>query len=737
MNSAHSASEAPPESGFELLDRRVQHWVWQRGWRDLHDVQNRAIPPILAADRDVLIGAGTAAGKTEAAFLPICSRLVADASTTPGIKVLYLSPLKALINDQFRRVDELCDGLGIPTHRWHGDVAASKKSVVLKNPDGILLTTPESLEAMFARRGTRIAALFAGLRYVVVDELHSFLGSERGTQLVSLLHRLETVLQGRVARVGLSATLGDMSIAAEQLRPGAGADVVVVNSPSGGQELRIQVRGCLNPASAPGTDDQFTGSAVHQVANHLFRVLRGSTNLVFANSRNMVEELAARLGDIAEREHSPNEFLPHHGSLAKELREDVEALLRDTSRPATAVCTSTLEMGIDIGDVAQVAQIGPPPSVASLRQRLGRSGRRGEPSVLRAYVTADEVDARTGPIDRLRPDLVQVIATVELLRAGWCEPPDPERLDLSTLVQQLLSLIAQNGGARPETAFRLLCGSGGPFTAVRADQFGMLIRELASRDVLIQSGDRTLLAGVRGDREINHYSFFAAFRTEEEYRLVCGDTTLGTMPVGQPMRAGQLLLFAARRWRVVAVHDEDKVIELAPAKGGAPSLGSSGPGHVHSVVRATMRTVLAGNEQFPYLDPIAARMLKQARNAYAELRLDERAVLRDGEDTLIVAWTGDRETGTLAQLLVSEALDATVDGLAVRVAGSTEPVVAAAVAAIAAAAPPTEIALAREVENKIVAKYDGWLGDELLSAEYATTHLDCASAVAVARDIGR
>jgi ATP-dependent Lhr-like helicase len=732
MNSAHSASDGA--SSFGLLDRTVQRWAWQQGWTDLHDVQNRAIPPILAGEQDVLLGAATAAGKTEAAFLPICSRLASDTSTGPGIKVLYLSPLKALINDQFRRVDLLCEGLGIPTHRWHGDVAQSKKTEVLRDPDGILLTTPESLEAMFARRGARIPVLFHGLRYVVVDELHSFLGIERGTQLVSLLHRLETALRARVPRVGLSATLGDMSIAAEQLRPGSGREVVVINSPSDGQDLRLQVRGCLDQARSAGDDaEPVAGSAMQQVAEHVYRVMRGTTNLVFANSRNTVEDLAARLSDLAERQHVPNEFYPHHGSLAKELREDVEAALRDTSRPATAVCTSTLEMGIDIGDIVQVGQIGPSPSVASLRQRLGRSGRRDEPAVLRAYVIAPEVNARSSPIDRLEPGLVQTIASIELVRAAWCEPPHVARLDLSTLVQQLLSLIAQHGGARPDEAYRVLCGKGGPFTNVRSDQFAQLIRELAARDVLIQSDDRTLLAGTRGDREVNHYTFYAAFRTAEEYRLVCGDTTLGTMPIDLPLREGQLLLFAARRWRVVAVRDEDKVIELAPAAGGVPAMTGLESGRVHSVVRARMRTILAGNEQFTYLDAVAQRMLAQARSAYAGLRLDERAVLRDGNDTLVLPWTGDRELCTLAQLLAMEGFDTATENIGLRVAGATEAKALTAIQAIAEHQPPTEISLAHQVQNKIIAKYDGWLGPDLLSAQYATTHLDCGAAVAIAR----
>jgi ATP-dependent Lhr-like helicase len=733
---SESAASGPP--GFELLHRDVQRWVWQRGWPDLHDVQNRAVQPILARERDVLIGAATAAGKTEAAFLPICSDLVAAGSTGGGVQVLYLSPLKALINDQFRRVDDLCEGLGIPTHRWHGDVAQSKKTALVKDPGGILLTTPESLEAMFVRRGPQLRTLFAGLRYVVVDELHSFLGVERGTQLISLLHRLETALRDRVPRIGLSATLGDMSIAAEQLRPGAGAQVTVINSASGGQNIRLQIRAFVDgppPREDPvAIDKRMTGGpAVDQVAAHLYRVLRGSTNLAFANSRNMVEALASKLADLSQRAHVSNEFHPHHGSLAKELREDVEESLRDPSRPSTAVCTSTLEMGIDIGDIAQVAQIGTPPSVAALRQRIGRSGRRGTPAVLRGYVTTPEPDAHSTVLDRLHPNLVQLVADVELLREHWCEPPQPARQDLSTLVQQLLSLITQHGGARPEEAYRVLCGQGGPFTSVSQRHFGMLLRDLATHEVLMQSDDRTLLAGPKGDLEVNHYSFYAAFHTAEEYRLVHGDVTLGTMPVDQAVQEKQLIIFAGRRWRVIAVHDEDKVIQLTPASGGKASIFGPSSGRVHTVVRARMRAILAGGGSFPYLDSVARQVIEQGRRTFAELRLDERGFVREGRDVLLLPWTGDLELDTLAQLLIARDLDVATTNMALVATGADVDEVRTAVESVAEAPPPAEIELARTVLNKMSAKYDKWLGDELLAVQYASMNLDCPAAVQVAK----
>jgi ATP-dependent helicase Lhr and Lhr-like helicase len=468
MSSPRSASSRPPAASqaFDLLAEPVRRWIYDQGWQNLRDAQEAAIPLLLDGTADVIIAAATAAGKTEAAFLPICSRLAESAPTGPGVQVLYVAPLKALINDQYERLSGLCERLDIPVHRWHGDVPGSRKSAVLKKPGGILLITPESLEALFVVRGPSLATILAGLQYIVVDELHAFLGTERGAQLRSLMHRIELSLRRRVPRVGLSATLGDMSLAADALRPGEADGVRCIESAQKGQELAVQVRGYLDCPPPPGRDyDDET--PLHQIAADLYQVLRGHDNLVFPNSRGTVELLAARLRDLCETAGVPNEFLPHHGNLSRELREDAEAALKDRSRPATAIATTTLEMGIDIGSVHSVAQVGAPPSVAALRQRLGRSGRRpGEPAILRMYVTEPAVDPRTPLPDQLRAELVQGIAMLSLLLQGWCEPPDQDALHLSTLIQQVLSAIAQHGGVSAHAAYRALCGPGSPFTAV-------------------------------------------------------------------------------------------------------------------------------------------------------------------------------------------------------------------------------------------------------------------------------
>lgn len=231
-------------SAFELFHRHVQKWIWDQRWTELRDIQDEAAPPILSGERDVLIASATASGKTEPAFLPIASRL-ADSAEAPGrgIDVLYVSPLKALINDQLPRLESLFSPVGVRVTSWHGDVTASRKRRLLKDPAGILLITPESVEGLFIRHGHRMNRFFGGLTYIVVDELHAFMGTERGRQLQSLLHRVELAAGGRVPRIALSATLGDMAAAREFLRPGHGAAVVEVVSRARGQEVKLQVRG--------------------------------------------------------------------------------------------------------------------------------------------------------------------------------------------------------------------------------------------------------------------------------------------------------------------------------------------------------------------------------------------------------------------------------------------------------------------------------------------------------------
>lgn len=733
------SEEARASTAFERLHPRVRRWVWEQHWRELRDAQEAAIPLVLDRHRDVLIAAATASGKTEAAFLPICSGLLDD-PPEPGFAAVYVSPLKALINDQHGRLEQMCEALDIPVHRWHGDVAASRKRKALDHPAGLLLITPESLEALFVVHGPRTRTLFAATRHIVIDELHSFIGTPRGAQLRSLLHRLEYAARRRIPRVGLSATLGDMSDAAEFLRPGGGAQIAQVISQDDAQELRLQLRGyhataptqrlqvnAVDLAGGPSDPDHAVGGDKHAIADHLFTALRGHDNLVFVDNRTGVEIYADLLARRSALERVPNEFVPHHGSLSKEIREHVESRLKDPGAPTTAVCTSTLEMGIDIGTVTSVAQIGAPSSVSAIRQRLGRSGRRGEPAVLRVYVSEPEIDERTAPQDQLRAGLVQTIACVNLLLGQWYEPPHSGGLHLSTLIQQVLSLIAEHGGVTATDAYRMLCAEG-PFPGITAARFGRLLRDLGAHDLLRQEADGLLLHGQQGERLVNHYSFFTAFAAADEYRLIADGRPLGTLPIAYPLLPGGLLIFGGRRWKIIDVDEQSKVVELTRSSGGRPPLFTGAGAAVHDRIRIEMRRIYEADDVPAYLDPTARSLLSEARRTYRRLNLRTTPVIDHGRDTLLIPFRGDNVMTTLAVALQSHGVDTALDGLALTLVNTPFGEATDRLAELAQTPPPNPEELSGHVANKIVDKHDDLLGDELLAAGYAARRLDVPAA---------
>ncbi len=722
-------------SAFVLLDERIQKWIWQAGWSELRDAQERAVAPILDADKDVIIAAATAAGKTEAAFLPILTRVLqADEPSC----VLYVSPLKALINDQWGRLEGLCESLEIPVIPWHGDISDSKKKRFLKKPEGVLLITPESLEALLMNRGTSLSGLFSGLRYIVVDELHAFIGTERGKQLQSLLHRVEFVLKRDVPRIGLSATLGDMGLAAEYLRPRSNGDTELIVSKDGGQELKVLLKGYVDHPPKLSAKDidalQREGKSVEledtlsrshvSVAEQLFITLRGSNNLIFPNSRAKVELYADLLRRLCERSSLPNEFWPHHGSLSKDIREEAEAALKNKERPASAVCTTTLELGIDIGSVKSIAQIGPAPSVASLRQRLGRSGRRkGEPAILRCYAIEPELTPDSPISDLLHEGLVQSIAQINLLAKGWFEPPLVSGLHLSTLIQQLLSAISQYGGLTAGQAWKLLCETG-PFSGLSKVEFAQLLKGLGEREILVQDASGLLLYGQLGEKLANHYTFYAAFTTEEEFRLVTEGKTLGSLPISKPLEPESHIIFAGRRWRVRNVDLSAKVIEVVPDKGGKPPEFDGMGGKVHDHVREEMRRVLLSDASIPFLDQQAASLLSEARENFRRLQLDTQAAVAAGGGVRIFPWKGDWVMDTLTLALNSRGYKVENEGLCLKLRKAELDSVSDKLFDLSEGVFPTEAELTGEILNKVQEKWDWLLTDDLLSRNYASHNLD-------------
>jgi len=732
MTSSPSSAFDRRSASFELLDEQVRRWIWQEGWDELHDIQERSIPILLQEEADVLIVAPTAGGKTEAAFLPIISRLCG--CRLPGFAVLYLSPLKALINDQFRRLDRLCEAVQLPVHRWHGDVASAAKARARKHPAGIVLMTPESLEALLVRRGMEVPHLFSALQAVVIDELHAFIGTERGVQLQSLLCRLERSTGRRVRRIGLSATLGDADSAASYLRPRGGSGVVVLESRDNRAPIMFQLRGYESDESPigrnlDGTKEAGPASCHVAVAQHLFNCMRGKHALVFARSRSDVEFYADLLRETSEGNGVPNEFYPHHANLSRKEREHVEHRLRTEASPTTVLCTSSLELGIDVGQVDQVAQIGAPFSVASLRQRIGRSGRRrGKAAAMRLYVIERAWRHSVHPIDLLRCELLQAIAMVRLLARDWCETPRVGGLHLSTLVHQILALVAQHGGIRAGRAYEVLCQEG-PFAAVTRSMFVRILRSIGADDarLLEQSADGTLLLGAIGERIVDSYDFYSVFVAPEEYRVVSEGNELGKLPVATHVFPEMSIIFCGRRWRVLDVNHERAIISVAPSRSGAPPIFGGGAGEVDPAIAAEMHTIYEGEDTPAFLDEDARSLLSQARHSYRELGLFRtRSVQIDGR-TYLFPWTGTIAANTLLLALRRAGYTASLRHTVIEIEGSSTNEVLSALSKFAAGDPPASVELAAGLANLTREKFDRFLPRDLLIDGIATDRLDAKS----------
>lgn len=707
--------------GFDQLHKGVQRWIWKQGWSALRDIQERAIPPILKADCDVVISAATAAGKTEAAFLPAFSRI---AELSPkGVGILYISPLKALINDQYRRLQGLGEMLELKVTPWHGDVLRSVKDKQRAKPNGLLLITPESLESLLLNQSGWCLQAFGGLSHIIIDEFHAFIGTERGCQLRSLMCRLEFLLQRTVPRIALSATLGDMDQVGRCLRPNQDLPVVPIKSTTIHSDLKVQLRGYLSPAKpAEGAP-----TVLNEITADLYEILRGHSHLIFANSRGRTEEVAAGLSDLCNQAGVPNEFFPHHGSLSKELRESLEARLQQEKLPTSAVCTMTLELGIDIGNVDSIAQVTAPHSVASLRQRLGRSGRRGGAAVLRMFIPEDEIVKNSHLSDQLRLETFQCIAMVNLLLKKKFEPPLEKQYHLSTLVQQTLSVVGQYGGVRAQQLWSLLCGNGA-FSLVDQQLYGKFLKALGEQDLISQTHDGQIILGYKGERYVGHYTFYTAFNTPEEYRLDCDGRFLGTVPIDKPLVVSQHIIFAGKRWEVLHVDSDKKLIKLKRAVGGSPPKFDGGGQSVHDMVRQEMFRIYTQRDIPIYLNKRAVSLVDEGMEYFHLIELDKENIIQVGNTIQVIPWLGDRVASTIAVLLCREGLLATDYGGIIDIRNCSLEHLGNAIESILRKPMPKSAELAESIEDTIVEKHDALLPKELREISYGARFFDVVAA---------
>ena len=736
---ADGTDTAASRTAFELLAPELQEELYRMRWTELRAIQVDAIKHIIAGKGNLIISAATAAGKTEAAFLPILSQIIGD--RCGGVAALYVGPLRALINDQFRRLAELCERAEIPVHKWHGEVGAPQKRELLDRPAGVLLITPESIESLFINHPSHLSSIFGRLRFIVVDEVHSFIGAERGAHLKSLLTRVTRKSQGSVRLVGLSATLGDVSLACRWLCPREAESMRVVQDDSE-RTIRYRLQGYLRASllrEAPGAevDEPEETEADLRLARDVISTFLGRTALIFVNSRKMVEFYADLVRRLVARQGLPDRFRVHHGSLAKAEREEAEEALRSEA-PTATFCSSTLELGIDVGNISAVGQIGAPWSVSSLTQRLGRSGRKeGEPCTMRVFLQQDRPGAQTMLVDRLFPELLQAIAMTELMLEKWCEPPEVNRLHLSTLVQQIMSVIAERGAATASELHEALVASGA-FANVDSPSFAEVLRSMGAADLIEQTPQGELILGLEGERIVRSFDFYAAFATAQEMRVVHEGRAIGSVTATPGLAADGYLILAGRRWKVLEIDVGRQEISVEPSRGGRlPHFAGASGADIHPVVRQKMREVVLGDVVPQYLDSTAKAMLAAARTAAREADLAEVRFLCDGSSTIWFTWTGSRINRTVLALGSGCAgSEATDDDIALTFANTSKHALVADYRDILSH-PPTALSLAAEFSLKSQEKYDRFLSSDLQARVFAQNALDIDGALSAIREMVR
>lgn len=658
-------------NAFDRLHLTIREAIWRQKWAALRPLQIDSIHAILDNSSHLILSAATASGKTEAAFLPILSMIAEEPSGS--VQALYISPLKALINDQFRRLENLCDLAQIPVHRWHGDVPASEKRKLKASPAGVLLITPESLESQFINHGAYLQKLYHRLQFVVIDELHSFLEDVRGIHLKSLLCRLKHSSGSDPRYVGLSATLGDSSPACQYLSPSQPDQVRVLIDESEGKETRVGLKAFIRPERGSTEEDEWD-SAERQIGEDIAARFRKNTNLVFCNSRGIAEHLVDLLNTKAlDEAWAGNPFRVHHGSLSRELREEAEAELKGAS-DITVLCTRTLEMGIDVGSVRAVGQVGVPWSCASLIQRLGRSGRRdGEPQILRMYSIDDELTMASSPSQRLFPNLLRAIAMVNLIRRKWVECPALNRFHYSTCVHQVLSVLRQTGGSKGTCLFDILCASGA-FRNISKNNFIVLLKGMAERNLIQQIETGEIILAPAGEKIVEARDFYAAFATSEEYSIEFGSEKIGLLPVDLVPPPGEHLILGGRRWVVLYLDHPSNVVQVEPSKGRRLPAFLGAPGELAREVMEEMRRELISAETPNFLHAVALELLHSARKYYNESGLSDCDVFVGEHEIIWFPWAGTKIHRTIAAC--GKASDLAVieskDGLALHYAASKE-----------------------------------------------------------------
>ena len=649
---------------FSRFPDFIKEFIYRNNWTELRDIQLDAARVIFDTDSNLLLSSSTASGKTEAAFFPIISEIIAHPECSESISVLYVAPLKSLINDQFSRLDELLDMTGIPVTHWHGDVGASHKTKLLKHPEGILQITPESLESMLMNRVNDIPRLFKNLRFVVIDEIHSLIGTDRGNQVICHLSRVARLIGHNPRRVGLSATIGDVDLASEWLGAGSGRDTVAPIPPKtplkwrlGLEHFYIQNSNEIqSPLLSTAPQEERGGRArLDPGYEFLYDALDGKKALVFSNSREQTEYVTATLRQICKARREKDVFYIHHGNLSASLREDAERTMKDdTVRQAITCATVTLELGIDIGRLDRVAQIGAPTTVSGFLQRLGRSGRRGTPPEM-VMVYREEIPLPNAPLPHLIPwELLRGIGIIDLYsNERFIEPPRIKKMPLSLAFHQTLSVLFSAGELSAKAlAERIL--SFPPLSPLGKDTYRALLVSMINNEFIEMTETKGLIVGLKGERLLNSFKFYAVFNDSEDYTVRCDGEEIGTITTPPPV--GDRFALAGKVWEVMELDLPSKLIYVKHVDGKMEISWPGDSGEIHTKLLLAMRDVLFNGKEYPFLGENAKERLAHARRVAKNARMDTNMVVfLGGQSYVLFPWLGTRSFRTMKRFMIKYA----------------------------------------------------------------------------------
>lgn len=654
---------------FSRFSPFIQDYIYRSGWQSLRSVQIAAAEVIFETENNLLLTGSTASGKTEAAFFPILSLLSEHPASS--FAVLYIAPLKSLINDQFSRMEELLDLTGIPVFHWHGDVAASHKTKALNHPQGILQITPESLESMLINRSNDLVRLFSDLRFIVLDEIHTLTGTDRGNQILCQIARLQRLTGLMPRRIGLSATIGDTDLAAAWLSAGSDRPTSVPTLPRAKLVWRLGMEHFYiqNPnadqSNGELTDPDVPESGVAQLDSgfeYVYDCTRDRKCLVFSNSREETEYVCATLRQIAARREDPDRILIHHGNLSASIREEAEMKMKDDEQSVVTCATVTMELGIDIGKLERILQMDAPNTVSSLLQRLGRSGRRGEPPEM-MMVFREEDPLPNTPLPQLIPwGLLRAIACVQLyIEERFIEPPQIRHMPFSLLFQQTLSVLAASGELSPKRlAERVLTLP--PFAEITAEDYRTLLLSMIENDFIEMTENKGLIIGMKGERLISSFQFYAVFKDSEDYTVRCQSDEIGTITTPPPV--GDRFALAGRVWEVEQLDIPRKLIYVKAVKGKMEISWPGDFGEIHTRILERMRQVLAEDTVYPYLKPNAAKRLAVARGIARKTGMLTKPLVHLGGYTwCLFPFLGTRSFRTLRKYILRHGAEHKISGM--------------------------------------------------------------------------